>query len=63
MTKQFLNAIIERDSQKLSPVALLRLCGPYTRELPGFAGIPPELRHFIEGTTVYLSGGLECNFV
>ncbi|PCG97743.1 Protein of unknown function DUF917 [Penicillium occitanis (nom. inval.)] len=60
-TTQFLNAIIERDSQKLSPVALLRLCGPYTRELPGFAGIPPELRHIIEGTTVYLSGGLEYN--
>ncbi|EED16826.1 conserved hypothetical protein [Talaromyces stipitatus ATCC 10500] len=60
-TTQFLNAVVERDSQKLSPVALLRLCGPYTRELPGFAGIPPELRRIIEGTTVYLSGGLEYN--
>lgn len=30
-TTQFLNASLERDDRKMDKVAVIRLCGPYTR--------------------------------
>lgn len=43
------------------PVAVLRLCGPYAREVPPFAGFPARLRAIVEGYTAYLSGGVEID--
>lgn len=54
---------MERDAEKLARVAVLRLCGPYSREVPPFAGFPRQLRSIIEGHTAYLSGGVESNTV
>lgn len=58
-TTHFINAIIQTDRSKLARVAVLRLCGPFCREVPPFADFPPELRAVIEGPVGYLSGGLE----
>jgi hypothetical protein len=35
-TTQFLNASLEGDSQKMDRVAVIRLCGPYTRSVAPF---------------------------
>ncbi len=51
--------MIERNANELAPVAVLRLCGPYSREVPPFAGFPDDLGSIIEVFTAYLPGGLE----
>jgi N-methylhydantoinase A/oxoprolinase/acetone carboxylase beta subunit len=33
-TTHFVNAVVENDSRRLSRVAVVRLCGPYTRKVP-----------------------------
>lgn len=58
-TTHFINAIIQSDGSKLARVAVLRLCGPFCREVPPFADFPPELREVVEGPVGYVSGGLE----
>ena len=50
---------MEKDASKLAKVAVLRLCGPYGREVPPFAGIPDDLRPLVEGFSAWLPGGLE----
>jgi N-methylhydantoinase A/oxoprolinase/acetone carboxylase beta subunit len=32
-TTHFVNAVVERDARRLSRVAVVRLCGPYTRKV------------------------------
>ncbi|CAI6025497.1 unnamed protein product, partial [Clonostachys chloroleuca] len=58
-TTHFLNSVIEEDSRKLAKVAVLRLGGPYGREVPPSAGLPNDLRHIVEGFSATLPGGLE----
>jgi len=58
-TTHFINAVVQADAEKLCPVAVLRLCGPFCREVPPFADFPRQLRAVVEGYTGYLSGGLE----
>ncbi|KAH7141962.1 hypothetical protein EDB81DRAFT_899419 [Dactylonectria macrodidyma] len=60
-TTHFINAVIEKDSRKLAKIAVLRLGGPYGREVPPFAGLPDDLRQIVEGFSAYLSGGLEID--
>lgn len=55
----FLNAVIEADSKRLSKVAVLRLSGPYTARCPPFTDFPSRLRIIIEGHTALIDGGLE----
>lgn len=50
---------MEKDAGKLVRVAVLRLCGPYAREVPPFAGLPDDLRLLVEGFSAYLEGGLQ----
>jgi hypothetical protein len=40
-------------------VAVLRLCGPFCREVPPLADFPAELRAVVEGPVGYLDGGRE----
>lgn len=58
-TTHFINAVVQADPASLSRVAVLRLCGPFCREVPSFADFPGRLRGVLEGYTAYLDGGLE----
>ena len=60
-TTHFVNAVLEQDVRRLSKVAVLRLCGPYTRKNPPFCDFPYSLRDVIEGPHYYLDGGLEID--
>lgn len=58
-TTHFVNAIVQADREKLRPVAVLRLCGPFCREVPPFGDFPDELRAILAGPVGYINGGLE----
>lgn len=58
-TTHFINAVVQADQSKLNRVAVLRLVGPFCREVPPFAGFPHRLRDVVEGYVGYLDGGLE----
>lgn len=58
-TTAFINAVLEADSKRLQKVAILRLCGPYTRQCPPFIDFPPRLRKLMEGYVAYIDGGLQ----
>ncbi|PFH56126.1 hypothetical protein XA68_17027 [Ophiocordyceps unilateralis] len=60
-TTHFINALVEADARRLDRVAVIRLCGPFTRQLPPFSGFPVGLRRIIEGGLHYIDGGLEMN--
>ncbi|KAK7424518.1 hypothetical protein QQX98_000483 [Neonectria punicea] len=60
-TTHFVNAVIQADNHNLRKVAVLRLCGPYTREVPPFCDFPPVLARIMNGHTAYLDGGLEID--
>jgi N-methylhydantoinase A/oxoprolinase/acetone carboxylase beta subunit len=60
-TTHFVNATVEGDARRLSRVAVVRLCGPYTKKNPPFSDIPYALREVIEGPHWYLDGGLEID--
>ncbi|KAI1202117.1 hypothetical protein F5X97DRAFT_253617 [Nemania serpens] len=60
-TTHFVNAVVERDAARLSKVAVLRLCGPFSQH--AFPGIdwPDEMRGLILGHYALLKGGLEVD--
>ncbi|KAJ9502019.1 hypothetical protein H2202_002083 [Exophiala xenobiotica] len=60
-TTHFVNAVVENDARRLSRVAVIRLCGPYTKKIPPFSDFPYALRNIIEGPSFYLDGGLEID--
>ncbi|KAG4420786.1 hypothetical protein IFR04_006066 [Cadophora malorum] len=60
-TTQFVNAVLEQDSSKLDKVAIIRLCGPYSRGSPPFVDFPPKLRALMEGHFGYVDGGYQVD--
>lgn len=60
-TTHFVNAVVERDSRRLSKVAVVRLCGAYTRSLEPFIDFPYALKDVLQGPHYYLPGGLEID--
>ncbi|KAK9776187.1 putative Hydantoinase A/oxoprolinase domain-containing protein [Seiridium cardinale] len=60
-TTHFLNALIEVDRRRLDRVAIVRLCGPFTRQIPPFSDFPANLRNVLDGFTYYLDGGFEVD--
>jgi N-methylhydantoinase A/oxoprolinase/acetone carboxylase beta subunit/DUF917 family protein len=60
-TTHFINAVVEQDSARLSKVAVLRLCGPYSKAIPPFFNFPAGLRDIMEGHVGYLNGGLHVD--
>ncbi|KAF3764075.1 putative hydantoinase/oxoprolinase [Cryphonectria parasitica EP155] len=60
-TTHFINALIEADARRLSRVAVVRLCGPFTRQIPPFTDFPVGLRRVMEGGAWFLDGGLEID--
>ncbi|KAI8986894.1 DUF917-domain-containing protein [Trametes punicea] len=60
-TTAFINAVLERDARRLTKVAVIRLCGPYTRQCPPFIDFPNRLRALTEGHVGYVDGGFEID--
>ena len=60
-TTHFVNAVVERASDKLAPIAAIRLCGPASRSLPPFADFPSDLKQLLCGRVYMVDGGLECS--
>ncbi|KAF5571065.1 Hydantoin utilization A [Fusarium phyllophilum] len=60
-TTHFINALVEADARRLDRVAVVRLCGPFTRQLPPFSDFPVGLRSILDGGVYYLDGGLEID--
>lgn len=58
-TTAFINAVLEADVRRLAKVAVIRLCGPYTKQCPPFIDFPTRLRRLTEGHVGYVDGGLE----
>ncbi|KAH3943079.1 hypothetical protein HBH53_179370 [Parastagonospora nodorum] len=60
-TTHFINALVEADARRLDRVAVVRLCGPFTRQIPPFSDFPVGLRSILDGGVYYLDGGLEID--
>ncbi|KAI1612765.1 hypothetical protein EDD36DRAFT_245393 [Exophiala viscosa] len=60
-TTHFLNAVIERDSRRLSKVAVIRLSRSYTKDIPPFSDFPPVLASLLHGYHGYIDGGLHID--
>ncbi|KAH9852546.1 DUF917-domain-containing protein [Lenzites betulinus] len=60
-TTAFINAVLEADARRLAKVAVVRLCGPYTRQCPPFIDFPRRLRALTEGHVGYVDGGFEID--
>ncbi|KAJ3987540.1 hypothetical protein F5890DRAFT_1497473 [Lentinula detonsa] len=60
-TTHFINAVIEKDPSRLDPVAVLRLCGPFSRSIPPGIDWPADLRDLICVYAAFLDGGLEID--
>lgn len=60
-TTHFVNAVVEADKRRLSKVAVVRLCGPSTRQIPPFSDYPTALKSIMQGPMFYLDGGLEID--
>ncbi|KAM0277380.1 hypothetical protein ACHAQH_005820 [Verticillium albo-atrum] len=60
-TTYFINALVEADARRLSRVAVVRLCGAFTRQIPPFSDFPAGLRRVLDGGAHYLDGGLEID--
>lgn len=60
-TTHFVNAVVERDASRLSRVAVLRLCGPFSQFAPPCVDWPVDMRELILGHHALLQGGLEVD--
>lgn len=58
-TTHFVNAVLEKETDKLSRVAVMRLCGSASRGIPPFTDFPCDLRDIINGGCYMLEGGME----
>ena len=58
-TTAFINAVLEADVRRLAKVAVIRLCGPYTRQCPPFIDFPDRLKMLMEGYVSFIDGGFE----
>lgn len=60
-TTHFINAVIEQDANRLARVAVLRLCGPYSRSNPPCCDFPRSLTELINPYVAYLDGGFKVD--
>ncbi|KAL2826342.1 hypothetical protein BJY01DRAFT_256036 [Aspergillus pseudoustus] len=60
-TTHFINALVEADTRRLDRVAVVRLCGAFTRQIPPFSDFPAGLRGILDGGAYYLDGGFEID--
>ncbi|OCL04608.1 DUF917-domain-containing protein [Glonium stellatum] len=60
-TTHFVNAVVERDTTRLSRVAVLRLCGSFSKHAPPCVDWPPDMKSLILGHYALVKGGLEVD--
>lgn len=60
-TTHFVNAVVERDADRLSSVAVIRLCGPFSKHAPPCVDWPEDVRELILGYYSLVKGGLEVD--
>jgi N-methylhydantoinase A/oxoprolinase/acetone carboxylase beta subunit/DUF917 family protein len=60
-TTHFVNAVVERDASRLSKVAVVRLCGPFSKFAPPCVDWPDDIRKLVLGHYALLTGGLEVD--
>ncbi len=60
-TTHFINAVVERDATRLAKVAVIRLCGPFSKGVPPCIDWPAQLMGLILGYYCLVDGGLEVD--
>ncbi|QPG73224.1 hypothetical protein FOA43_000531 [Brettanomyces nanus] len=60
-TTHFINAVIERDANRLEKVAVIRLSGPFGVSSPPFGDFPQDLAEVINGYFCSVDGGSEIS--
>ena len=60
-TTHFINAVVEKDRARLAKVAIIRLCGPFSKGVPPCVDWPAKLRELICGYFCLVKGGLEVD--
>src|SRR5690242_11234949 len=60
-TTHFVNAVVTRDSTRLSRVAVIRLSGPFSKHAPPCVDWPASLRRIILSHYALIKGGLEVD--
>jgi N-methylhydantoinase A/oxoprolinase/acetone carboxylase beta subunit len=60
-TTHFVNAVVERDADRLAKVAVLRLCGPFSKHVPPCVDWPDDVRELVLGYHALVDGGLEVD--
>ncbi len=60
-TTHFINAVVEMDRTRLAKVAVIRLCGPFSKSIPLGVDWPPRLRDIICAHRSTVDGGLEID--
>jgi N-methylhydantoinase A/oxoprolinase/acetone carboxylase beta subunit len=60
-TTHFVNAVVTRDTIRLSRVAVIRLSGPFGKHAPPCVDWPSALRNLILGHYALIKGGLEVD--
>jgi N-methylhydantoinase A/oxoprolinase/acetone carboxylase beta subunit len=60
-TTHFINAVVEQDRARLAKVAIIRLCGPFSKGVPPGVDWPVNLRELICGYSCRVKGGLEVD--
>ena len=57
--QHFVNAVVEMDRSRLARVAVIRLCGPFSKHAPPCVDWPRSLKEMICGHYALLKGGLQ----
>ena len=60
-TTHFINAVVEMDRARLAKVAIIRLCGPFSKGVPPCVDWPAKLRELICSYYCLVKGGLEVD--
>ncbi|KAI5201615.1 DUF917-domain-containing protein [Aureobasidium subglaciale] len=60
-TTHFVNAVVERDAARLAQVAVIRLCGPFSKHALPCIDWPADMRDLIIGHHALVKGGLEVD--
>ncbi|KAG9729179.1 hypothetical protein KCU73_g12182, partial [Aureobasidium melanogenum] len=58
-TTHFVNAVVERDAARLARVAVIRLCGPFSKHALPCIDWPADMKDLILGHHALVKGGLE----
>lgn len=60
-TTHFVNAVVERDADRLARVAVIRLSGPFGKHVPPCVDWPADVRELVLGYYALVQGGMEVD--